>query len=100
VRSFRSVDQFTIASRGTVYVVPADREMPRADTGLLGATVLLDDREVVVRGVETFMPLRDIAVGERIGLLVDIIVNFAADATRDAETRITLAPSDHHQVKP
>lgn len=69
MRSFKSEGQFEIQGRGTVYATVADRQMDRDHPDVLGETVLIDDKPMVVKGVERFLPMSPIRVGESIGLL-------------------------------
>ncbi len=67
-----SIDKYPAPGKltGTVYSVRAPFEMDRANPEIRGQIIRIDDKEMLVSGVECFRPLFPIRKGEIIGLWV------------------------------
>ncbi len=66
---YKSVGQYEIKGRGTVFVVENDKDRQRDKNDLLGSDVIIDGANYKVKGIESHaVPM--IYKGQKIGLLV------------------------------
>jgi len=69
MREFKLVNRFEAGTK-VAYVVVADQDMDRDNTGLVGEDVLVDEDKIKVQAVEKFASGDTILVGEYIALIV------------------------------
>ena len=67
---YKSLDKAEIKGRGTVYIVENDKDRFRDNTGLIGTEIILDGRNCIIKGIESFLTLK-IHKGDKIGLMVE-----------------------------
>lgn len=66
---YKSLNKYTLGNK-TVFVVENEVERNRDNNDLLNKKVMIDDKEYIIKGVESFaIPI--IRKGDRIGLLVN-----------------------------
>lgn len=67
--NYKSLDKYTLGNK-TVFIVENEVERNRDDNDLINKKVIINGKEYIIEGVESFaVPL--IRKGDKIGLLVD-----------------------------
>lgn len=71
--SVKSLDQYEIAGRGTVFIIRSPVTAERTDEALkaiLGNQITINDVEYAIKGFDINRPLYPVRLGENIGILV------------------------------
>jgi len=71
--SVKSLDQYEITGRGTVFVIPSPVTAERTREAMkaaIGERIIINDAEYEIKGFDINRPLYPVRIGENIGILV------------------------------